>query len=34
MNDREKRELAASEITLIVLAVVALGVIVWLAWAR
>jgi hypothetical protein len=34
MNEKEKRELAASEIILIILAVVGLGVVVWLAWIR
>jgi hypothetical protein len=34
MNPKERRELAISEIVLIVLAVVGLSVVVWLAWAR
>lgn len=34
MNAKERRELAISEIVLIVLAVVGVGVVVWLAWAR
>jgi hypothetical protein len=34
MNEKEKRELAASEIVLIILAVIGLGVVIWLAWAR
>lgn len=32
MNDKEKRELAASEIILILLAIFGLGAVVWLAW--
>lgn len=34
MNDKEKRELAASEIILAILAVLGVGVVVWLAWSR
>lgn len=34
MNPKERRELAISEIVLIILAVVGLGVVVWLAWSR
>jgi hypothetical protein len=34
MNEKEKRELAASEIVLIILAVIGVGVVIWLAWAR
>jgi hypothetical protein len=33
MNEKEKRELAASEIVLIILAVLGLGVVIWLAWS-
>ena len=32
MNDKEKRELAASEIILIILAIVGVAVVVFLAW--
>ena len=34
MNEKEKRELAASEIILIVLALLGLGAVVWLAWIK
>jgi hypothetical protein len=34
MNPKERRELAISEIVLIVLAVIGLAVVVWVAWAR
>jgi hypothetical protein len=34
MNDKEKRELATSEIVLIVLAVIGVGVVIWLAWLQ
>ncbi len=34
MNPRERKELAISEIVLITLAVIGVGVVVWLAWAR
>lgn len=34
MNEKEKRELALSEIVLIILAIAGLGVVVWLSWIR
>ena len=34
MNSKERRELAISEIVLIVLAIIGVGIVVWLAWAR
>lgn len=34
MNDQDKRKLALSEMILIVLAVIGLGVVVWLSWIR
>jgi len=34
LNPKEKKELALSELVLVVLAVVGLGIIVWLAWLR
>ena len=34
MNEKEKRELALSEIVLIILAVAGLGVVIWLSWIR
>ena len=34
MNEKEKRELALSEIVLIILAVTGLGVVIWLSWIR
>ena len=34
MNDKEQRELAASEIVLIFLAVLGLAAVFWLAWVR
>src|SRR5690349_12007007 len=34
MNSKERRELAISEVVIIVLGVIGLGVVVWLAWAR
>ncbi len=34
MDDKEKRELAASEVVLIILAVLGVGVVVWLAWLK
>jgi cytoskeletal protein RodZ len=34
MNEKEKKELALSEVALIVLGVIGLFVVIWLAWIR
>ena len=34
MNQKEKKDLALAEICLVVLAVIGLGIIIWIAWLR
>jgi hypothetical protein len=34
MNEKEKRELEASEMALISLALIGVGVVIWLAWIK
>jgi hypothetical protein len=34
MNEQDKRKLAASEVILLILAAIGVGVVIWLAWGR